>query len=214
MAVFKTLQALKEKTETTPGVSRENFLSLDSGESVRLFFRQEITEDAKNYDSERGAANWVAFHVSEEDFRKKMVCTNDEAHDFKCWACEAGKRPRTRALINVLVMKNGDWAPKILEAAYSRRGGQPANAIIDFADEYGTLTDREYKFSRTGVKLDTKYSLIPLNQADLPDDDSNFEMIDTSSVFREIPYEDQAEYMMTPLEDKKSEEKSEDGSGW
>lgn len=212
MAVFKTLQALKEKTDVSPGFSRDNFLSLESGESVRLFFRQEITEDAKNYDSGRGAANWVTFHVG-EDFRKKMMCTNDDQHDFKCWGCEAGMRPRNRVLVNVLVMKNGDWSPKILEAAYSRRGGQPANAIIDFADEYGTITDREYKFSRTGVKLDTKYSLIPLNQADLPVEDDNFEMIDTSNVFRVVPYEEQAEFLMTPLEDKKSEEKS-DGSDW
>lgn len=222
MAVFKTLQSLKDKVDTSSysGVSRENFVSLKSGENVRLFFRQEVSEDGANYDTKRGAANIVSIHQSPVDFTKKMVCTNDEDHDYKCWACEAARlgepklNAKIRVLINVLALQNGDWTPKVLETAYSRRGGQPGNDIIGYAEEYGSITDREYKFSRVGEKLNTVYSLIPLKEQDTPAEDKELDLIDTSSVYREVAYEDQSDYMMTPREKGESSEKASDGSDW
>jgi len=222
MAVFKTLQALKEKAETSGfsgGVSRENFISLKSGENVRLLFRQEISEDGANYNEKRGAANIVTIHQSPIDFTKKMVCTNDEEHDYKCWACEAARlgegklNGKIRVLINVLALENGDWRAKILETAYSRRGGQPGNAIIGYAEEYDTITDREYKFSRVGEKLNTTYTLIPLKELPIPVEDAELDLIDTTTVYREIPYEEQQEYLLTPRE-KKEDSKPSDGSDW
>jgi len=35
------------------------------------------------------------------------------------------------------------------------------NMVLKFADEYGTLCDRDYKFSRTGASTKTSYSFVP-----------------------------------------------------
>jgi hypothetical protein len=223
MAMFKTLEALKAKTERSGGslgVSRDNFLSLKSGESVKIFFRQELTEDGKGFDDKFGAANIVTIHVSPVDFVKKMVCTLDsEADGNQCWACSASRlpgneslRPKRRLLINVLAKEGDIWVPKILETSISPRGNMPGNTLIAFQEEYGTLMDREYKFSRVGEKLNTAYSIIPFSLSDLPDAHHESDVIDTSSVYRSIAYADQQEYMMT--ERDQSAKPASDGSDW
>ncbi len=225
MAVFKTLKTLKEKSERSGfgGLSRENFLSLKSGESVKLFFRQEVAEDGKNFDKVRGAANVVTIHQSPVDFVRKFACTADnEEYGFKCWACEASRIPgngklrgKQRILINVLVQeeKNGPWVAKVLETSISPKGGQPGNLLIDYQEEYETLIDREYKFGRVGEKLNTSYSLIPLSPSDVPTEDKDLELIDTTKVYRVIPYEEQQEFMMAPKADA-TDEKPSDGNDW
>lgn len=223
MAMFKTLEALKAKTERgagSSGLSRENFLSLKSGDSVRLFFRQELTEDGKGYDAKYGAADIVTIHVSPADFVKKMVCTLDsEANGNRCWACDASRlpgneslRPKRRLLINVLAKEGDIWVPKILETSISPRGNMPGNTLIAFQEEYGTLMDREYQFKRVGEKLNTAYSIIPFSLGDLPNEHHNADIIDTSSVYRTIPYSDQQEYMMTARDD--AAKTTSDGSDW
>lgn len=223
MAMFKTLQSLKEKTERTgssSGLSRENFLALKSGESVRLFFRQELTEDGKNFSSKFGAANIVSIHVSPLDFVKKMVCTLDDPNnDNRCWACSAsrlpgneGLRPKRRLLINVLAKQDGEWVPKILETSISPRGNMPGNLLIAFQEEYGTLMDREYKYSRVGEKLNTSYNVIPFAEIDAPSEHIDLDIVDTSSVYRSIPYAEQQEFMMTARDEVA--QKSSDGSDW
>jgi hypothetical protein len=48
--------------------------------------------------------------------------------------------------------------------------GYIKNAIIQFAREYDTLCDRDYKWLRTGAgRDDTKYSLIPKDPSDITD---------------------------------------------
>lgn len=226
--VFKTLQALKEKTERggggSSGLSRDNFVSLKSGENVRLFFRQELTEDGNNFDASKGAAHIVAIHVSPVDFVKKMVCTLDDPDNGnQCWACSASRlpgnealRPKRRLLVNVLEKSSdGAWVPKVLETSISPRGNQPGNMLIAFQEEYGTLMDREYKYSRVGEKLNTNYSVIPFAPSDIPADHESADIIDVSGVYRTIPYSNQQEYMLTERDSQPQQQQStSDGSDW
>jgi len=44
------------------------------------------------------------------------------------------------------------------------------NSIIEFANEYSTLCDRDYKWSRSGSQLDTVYSLIAKYDSEMPEE--------------------------------------------
>ena len=50
------------------------------------------------------------------------------------------------------------------------RGGNLKNQLIDYAETYGTLNDRDYKFTRSGIRKDptTSYSLTPKNPEEEP----------------------------------------------
>lgn len=206
MKIYKTLESLKSENERkTSGVSRENFVTLRSGESARLIFRQELSEDGANYDSRYGAAGIFHIHVSPVDFVKKYVCTSSSEEDqFRCWGCVASKIPgnesmkvKRRLLINVLQKVNDVWVPKVLETSLSFRGNQPGNLLVAFQEEYGTLMDREYKFSRLGEQLNTSYNIIPFSTTEMPSIHNEAPIIDTANVFMKVRYEDQEEFMLT-----------------
>jgi hypothetical protein len=56
--------------------------------------------------------------------------------------------------------------------------------------------------------------LIPLKENPVPAEDADFELIDTTTVYREIPYEEQQDYLLTAREEKKEDAKPSDGSDW
>lgn len=223
MAFYKTLQSLKSEHERTgSGVSRDNYVSLKSGEGVRLFFRQELSEDGSNFDSGKGSAAVVRIHVSPVDFVKKYVCTSDsEESGFRCWACTASKiagnesmKVKRRLLINVLQKVDDEWIPKILETSISPRGNQPGNMLVAFQEEYGTLMDREYKYSRIGEQLNTSYNIIPFSACDIPEAHNSAAMIDIDNIFMKVAYANQEEYMLTERAAAASASKPSNGSDW
>lgn len=219
---FKTLKALREKTETAGGgLTRENFISLKSGEQVKVFFRQELAEDGSNYDKANGTAQVVNIHTHPVDFVKKFACTADmEEYGFKCWGCDMARIPgneklrsKQRLLVNVLIMQDGEWVPKIFEQPISRRGNLLGNLLVDFQEEYGTLMDRSYRFSRVGEKLNTVYSLIPLSQEDIPAVHNNVDFLPLS-VYRVISPDEQEALFSAADEGVNSSVPKSDGDDW
>lgn len=206
MTVYKTLANLKNKVENeSKGGGGKKFLTLKDRDAFKIRFLQELTVDSKNFNDDRGAAAIVAVHKSPLDFKKQMACTADnEEVGFKCWACEQivkdpKWRPQTHFVVNVAVLEDSNWTTMILDQTFNQR--HIGATLVEYATEFNTITDRSYKVSGTGSKMhDTNYTLIPIEVGDEPAELASAEMHDVTSVYRVLPYGDQAEFM-TSTED-------------
>lgn len=74
-----------------------------------------------------------------------------------CPLCKAGKKASFKAYIPVI--DRGDGKVKIFKASMT-----VVKDLLGFVDEYGCLTKRDYKVSRQGEKLDTKYQFFPKDE--------------------------------------------------
>jgi hypothetical protein len=100
-------------------------------------------------------------------------------------------------LINIAVeVEPGVWEPRILDTTFNQR--HVGLTLIEYAKEFGTITDREYKYSRTGSSAsDTNYSLIPLNVSEATKVIKDLPMHDLESVYMTLPYEKQQIFLTT-----------------
>jgi hypothetical protein len=70
--------------------------------------------------------------------------------------------------------------------------------LIEYAKEFGTITDRYYKYSRTGSgPQDTNYTLIPLDQSPMPDSIKGLQVHDLNTVYMTLPYAKQEKFFTT-----------------
>jgi hypothetical protein len=209
MSAFKTLADLQKKVEKKSSPysdkPKRNFLTLKDGESVRLRFLQELTEDAKGYNEARGAAEVIGAHTNPLDWKKKSGCTvEDEEKGFQCWACEQvfeskdnnGWRSRNHLLINVAYQnEDGSWTVAILDQGFGK--AHVGNDVVEFAGEYGTITNRTFKFSRNGKGQETDYTLLPLDPSDEPKELAEVELHSFEGLYKKIPYEEQQTYFFS-----------------
>jgi hypothetical protein len=70
--------------------------------------------------------------------------------------------------------------------------------LIEYAKEFGTITDRYYKYSRTGSSAsDTNYSLIPLSQGEMPSEITELPMHQLDSMYLTLSYDKQEKFFTT-----------------
>ena len=216
MKSYSTLADMKKTIEESSSASGtgKRFIYLRDGDNYKIRFRQELTEDGANFDEDAGTAAVVPVVTSPVNWKFKAMSTADSAdHDYSCWANEqmiTDKRwkPRPVLLINAAIeIEPGSWEPRIIEATLTntRHIGQ---TIIENAETYGTITDRYYKFSRTGSgPQDTSYTLIPLESGDEPETITNLQMHDLDNVYKVVPYDQQESFYTTG-------EVASSGGGW
>lgn len=196
------LKDLKKKTEDRKGFSGDGekaFLTLEDGESVKIRFLQELTDESELYDERRGTIVIVDEHSSPKDFRRTAACTAED--EGRCWACEQtsnpeiGKKwkPRMRLYANVLVRNpDGQDRVKVLKRGFSDQ--DIGSSLIDIVEEFEVLGDKDMKLTRTGQKLQTKHSLLMLAPKPLTDDEKKLELIDVNKFIKRIPYDQQAAF--------------------
>jgi hypothetical protein len=195
--ILKGSAAFKDAIEKGPkGGSR--FLKLGDGESVTLRFMQEIDESGKNFTEDRGLAVGFYEHVNPDDYKKSFRCTAETLG--RCAGCEripvnSKWRAKGRLIVNVLVRsKDGADEVKIFSASLSQKGLAPQ--IIDYANDYGSLCDRDYKLTRRGSGMqDTVYTLLPRDTSPLKAEDKSAELHDLDEVVRNLTYEEQLELL-------------------
>jgi hypothetical protein len=201
----KTLKDLEKAVVTPQGGSKgvKKFFTLQAGDSFKIRFRQELTEDAKYYDESIGTAINVPVVTSPINWKWRVASTASlEKFNYRCWASEQSAadkawRPKPHLLVNVAVETSvGVWEPRILDTTFNQR--HVGLTLIEYAKEFGSITDRYYKYSRTGSSAsDTNYSLIPLDVAPMPDSINGLPMHDLTSVYMTLPYEKQQIFLTT-----------------
>jgi len=193
--VLKGAAAIKEAIEKGPkGTSR--FLKLADGESVTLRFLQELDETGKNYEEGRGLAVGFYEHLHPETFASFKCTMDDEGRCAGCERVPSNKRLRARGrlLINVLIRnKNGGDEVRIFGTSLSSRGLAPT--LVEFADDYGSLCDRDYKLTRRGESINTTYTLLPREVTPLSKEEKSVELIDLSEIVKDLTYEEQEELL-------------------
>jgi hypothetical protein len=200
---LKTLKDLEKNIPSTSGGGTKKFFSISSGETFKIRFRQELTEDSKYFEESSGTAITVPVITSPINWKWRVASTAQLAEfNYRCWGSEqitkdTRWRPKAHLLINVAVeIEPGTWEPRIIDTTFNQR--HIGLILIEYAKEFGTITDRYYKYSRTGSGAqDTNYTLIPLDQSPMPDNIKSLQMHDLNSVYMALPYANQEKYLTT-----------------
>ena len=170
------------------------------GEVVQ--FLQEFTEDAENYDSNRGTVLFLAEHVSPYNFKRKAECSFDT--EGRCWPCEMAK------VENEVTYKGETtkfpWKQKsnmytwvATEDGELKVLSRPApgaffNLLHEYSEDNGGITNQTFKISKGPNKTDP-WALMPVKtEIELPD---LSEMVDLQTAIGvKKPYEEQKLFYM------------------
>lgn len=211
MAV-KGLGAYQKSQEHSTG----KFLKVKDGEAVTLRFLNELDDDSPHYLTEAGTANFVTEFVHPDDFRKSFVDTRedeggcigydlanhfgwkkpDEKEEPEAFAVWKDWRPKQRIYINVLV--NDGTNPERVEIMQLSQGPKStvANQLIALFKETGSITNREFKYSRKGSGItDTVYTLTQKDKDDDLPRATSYELHDLDSVVNHVSLKDQPAFV-------------------
>jgi hypothetical protein len=203
---FESLKTLRDIEKNLPSVtgksSAKKFFNLQSGDTYKIRFRQELTEDSANFDDQTGTGIIVPVVTSPINWKWRCASTSQVAeHGYRCWATEQANsdsrwKPRPHLLINIAVEIDGVWEPRILDTTFNQR--HIGLILMEYAKEFGTITDRYYKYSRTGTGAqDTNYSLIPLNPIEEDPEITGLPMHQLDNVYMVLGYDKQKVFLTT-----------------
>lgn len=201
---LKTLKDLeKQVVPTAKSSGAKKFFSLQSGDSFKIRFLQELTEDSANFNDNVGTAITVPVIVSPINWKWKIASTASfEKYNYRCWGSEQSVhdkawRAKPHLLVNVAVeVEPNKWEARVLDTTFNQR--HIGLTLLEYAKEFGTITDRYYKYSRTGSGAsDTNYSLIPLATGEPNDQIKSLVLHDLNNVYMTLPYEKQEIYLTT-----------------
>jgi hypothetical protein len=197
---LKNIEAVLDKPKTTGTGSKVRWLKLEDGQSIKVRFVNEIDEDSKFYDEDRGLAIVVSEHTNPKDYKRKAVCTLDD--EGRCFGCEmhrkdmkAGWRPRLRFYTNVVV---DDSVEDPYVAVWSMGVAKSATfaTIREYAMDTDGITNMTWKLKRNGMGTETNYTLIPGAADSEAFDWSNTEPFPLESAIRQVPYVDQEAFYL------------------
>jgi hypothetical protein len=109
---------------------------------------------------------------------------------------DKGWKAKNHLLINVAVFNKDDdvWEPRVLDQKFTP--AHIANNLVEYAAEFGTIVDKDYKIKRQGTKQSTQYTLIPLAEKAADKSIVDLPMHDLDKIYRVIPpAEQQAFYI-------------------
>lgn len=195
---LKNIEALLDKPKSSGPKVR--WVKLEDGQSVKIRFVNEVDEDSKHYDPDRGLAIVVSEHTNPKDFRRKAICSMDDAG--RCFACEmnardpkAGWRPRLRFYTNVIV-DDGMEDPYVAVWSMGVAKSATFNTIREYAMDAEGITNMGWKLKRSGVGTETNYILIPGPTDSEPFDWSGFEGYNLEAAVRNVPYAEQEAFYL------------------
>lgn len=205
MSIIKGLKNINEAMEKprTVGTSsgpRVRWFKLDDGQSAKIRIANEIDDESKFYDENRGLAIVVSEHTNPQDYRLKAVCTYDD--EGRCFGCEMHRRnpkdgwkPRLRFYTNIVV-DDGMEDPYVAVWSMGVAKSSTFDTIREYASEGSSLTNVTWKIKRNGKGTETTYVLIPNGTDSDPFDWSKFESFPLESAIRQIPYADQESFYL------------------
>lgn len=203
---FESLKTLRDIEKNIPSSGNKSgakkFFNLQSGDTYKIRFRQELTEDSVNFNDQDGTAIIVPVVTSPINWKWRCASTAQlQEYGYRCWATEQATtdgrwKPKPHMLINIAVEMDGVWEPRILDTTFNQR--HIGLILMEYAKEFGTITDRYYKYSRTGTGAqDTNYTLIPLSPGDTPDLIKNLPMHQLDNVYMTLGYDKQKTFLTT-----------------
>lgn len=215
MAIYEGLDKIrkyKEEQEARRAAAEAgkiNWLSIDDGESVKVWFLQELDRGAEGYVEENGLGFLATEHSNPAPnmFTRKALCSMDD--EEQCVGCEkhredwkAGWRAKSRLYINVLVeRKDGKREVAVMSQANGSKS-VIAPMVLDYAVENNTITDRWWKITRTGKKAETSYTPFVYGPSnDVDPKEYTAELADLHRAVRKVPYDEQFDFYFKKTDD-------------
>ena len=169
MGIMKGLKEMEKALDSRPSSSengpKTRWVKLEDGQSAKIRFVNELSEDSPNFDIARDVAIVVSEHSNPKDYRKKLVCTQES--EGRCFGCEMARketkesrgtgpswRAKYRFYINVLV-DDGLETPYV--AVWSQGVGKQSafNTLKEYAIDTGSISNRSWRMKRQGRGTDT-----------------------------------------------------------
>lgn len=155
-------KAAEEASASYKDRPKAEWVSIKDGEAVKLVFLQEIDEGSPNYSAKNGTALVSLQHSHPVNWKRTAACTDEEG---ECYGCQNNWRQKMVFYANVLV-DDGVKDPYVAIWSRGLGRGSVAQSLYDMAadDDFdNSISDKVFKFSRTGSKKDdTTYSLSPM----------------------------------------------------
>lgn len=202
LAAVQAYKAEQERRREAAEAGKINWLKMDDGESVEVWFLQELDEGAENYLEKNGLGFFATEHTKpgKGNFMTKALCSMDD--EEQCFGCEqhkkdwkAGWKAKSRLYINVLV-KRKDGSTEV--AVMSQPNGSKAviaPMLLDYAVENNTITDRWWKITRNGTGEATTYT--PFVRGPSTDvNPAEHEVFDLERCVRKVPYVEQEAFFL------------------
>lgn len=209
MGLTKGLDAMREKVakaaEGGKDLPKTVWFKLEDGQTKVVRFAQEMDDQSPLYNADAGVGFFASEISDPNDFKKKCLSTLED--EGRCFGLEmhqrlqgtagydGGWRPKSRFYINVIVtLPDGSKEVQVLSQGLGPKQITPA--LLEMADEYHSITDREFKITRTGKEFNnTSYTLTPRDRDVTPFDFSPFELYELEKVaVRNVPYAEQAAF--------------------
>lgn len=197
---LQAIQDMLNKQNENSGGDRPkaNWLKVNDGQTVKIWFLQEADPGAERYNEKAGTLIFVMEHTNPENWRRKAKCTGDE--DGQCYGCEQnnkgvkGWRAKPRLYVNVLVEESPGAEKYVAVMSQGMGDNAITDALIEFARENKGITQMPFKLKRKGEKKDTKWTLAPVIGDDGVDPD-DYELFDLEeTVVFKVPYEKQENF--------------------
>lgn len=192
---LKNIEAAMERPTSSGSGPKVRWLKLEDGQSLKIRFVNEIDEDSKLYNEDRGLAIVVKEHTNPKDYRRKAVDTMEE--EGRDWAEEmhrkdpkAGWKGRLRFYINVLVDDGMEdsyvavWSMGVMKSP-------TFDTIREYAMESEGISNMTWKLKRSGKGTETTYILIPGERDSEPFNWSKHEAFPLENAIRKVPYAEQ-----------------------
>ena len=234
MGIYQGLDKIKkykeeqEARKAAAEAGNINWLKINDGEAVKIWFLQELDAGAEGYHEENGLGFLATEHTNPKDFRRKALCSMDD--EEQCLGCEkhredwkAGWKAKSRLYINVLVeRKNGDREVAVMSQANGSKS-VIAPMVLEYAVENNTITDRWWKITRTGEKETTSYSPFVYGPStDVDPTEYADQIMDLNRCVRAVPYDEQFDFYFasrdtssdTPKEEPTSKGSSSPDEEW
>lgn len=205
LAQIKKLQQENKEREAARNRPKADWFKWPKNvDTANVRFLQELDDSAPNYNEARGLGYIQVEHQAPgpEGYKRRANCTAES--EGQCYACErhalrveadqGGWRQRQNLYINALVDFGQGEGPKPVVIQRNANSSFVAQLIEEAVDE-GTITETNYKVTRSGEGTSTTWLLKSLKGKQDPFDDSGVEVFDLEeTATRAIPYEDQAKY--------------------
>lgn len=216
------LAGFKQQEEARTVKYESPFFKLGPGEKVKIRPLVELDEESKNYSKRNGTANFVREYTNPVKFWLKVTDTygtegKSVGHEMVQrfgWYAQNPKadsnqhndrkrkwNPTIRFYLPVLVdrLDGTDPTVEVLQNTYGEKS--PSQALVDFYEAKGSITDRWWTYSRNG-KQGVKQEMTDVVYKFVPDDPSKFdvESVEVPNVFDEpyvfnVPYDEQYDFL-------------------
>ena len=200
-------KAVHRASDNGGDFEKANWLKMDAGARLVFHFIQEIDADAPTYSEKNGLAATISEHSNPLDFRKKFMCTM--ADEGSCYGCELarstpGWKAKLRFYANIVA--DGGTDVQILSQGLSGKAITPM--LLEYAEEFGSITNHKFRIIRTGTGKTSTYSLDHRGEDKdfQPEDFTPYDLAKVGT--RQVDYADQREFV-GPL-DAPAETASED----